>query len=589
MEIRKKRLTVLLFLIIIIPTTILLFLKVNSLNNETNTLDSNNNANEDSIDINIDELMNVPYVSENISLIAVGDFLLDRNIGNRMKETNDYHFPIENTKDILRSGDLTFCNIECPICEGAKIGITQVTFRADPETVEALTYGGFDVISLANNHTMDFGEDCLIKTFDYINEAYIEYVGAGKNIQEARTPLIKEIKDTTIAFLAYNDSDVVPSYYFASENSAGTNEMDISRLQEDIGKIKNGEYGDVDLIIVSMHSGTEFTPIPNSRQTSFARAAIDAGAEIVLGHHPHAVQHIEQYNGKYIVYSMGNFVLDQMRWENCTKELLLNLSISKDKVTEVEVIPLRMKKFCETNVAFGAEKADILNIINFDTETKPYISCEDGIYSEKQRDILINLDSNTNENETTENTIEIRNEQKIWNIDEERQLNVVNVNNRIYLIENNEIIYRFRNDWIITDFATGDVNDNGSEELAVSFWRVGDNGQKFGDLEGSRFNKRGNHIFIFSFENNQLNKLYSSSTISLPIVDLKISDLDQDGKEELITLNGKYEDYDNNNLKGNKIYIWEWNNETFSNKFESSEMEIETMWISRNMVYLETT
>lgn len=586
MKLKKKRAFITLSIVSIILISIIWIKVPGSPPIEEIKKDSKENTDEYP---SIEDLVSIPYSVRNTSLIAVGDFLLDRNIGNRMKEINNYHFPIENTKYILESADLTFCNVECPICEGSKVGITQVTFRADPETVEALIYGGFDIVSLANNHTMDFGQNCLIKTFDYINNAKIDYVGAGRNLEEARKPFIKEINDLKIAILAYNDSDVVPSFYFASENSAGTNMMDIDRMKEDINKLKQGEFGNIDLIIISMHSGTEFTPVPNSRQISFAHAAIDAGAEIVLGHHPHAVQHIEQYKGKYIAYSMGNFVLDQMRWDNCTKELLLNISLSKNAVEEVEVIPLRMKKFCETNVAVGTEKDDILEIINFQTELHPYITFKDGSYIQKERDILSNLvtDDDITQELPEENLNSSK--KKRWIVEGEQLLEVVKFEKHLYIIQNNEIIWKLRKDWSITDFEIGDFDNDKTDELAIVLWRVGDHGESFDNQETKRGYKYSNHMFIFDFSDGEVKTTWGSSTIESPIIDLDIADIDNDGNSELIALQGTYEDFDTNQLTGKTISIWEWNEEGFSNEFRSKKLEIKSMWISRNMIYLTTS
>lgn len=586
MKLRKKRIIIITLLVV----SIILISKLWTKTHSSTSIEEIKEVNQKSIDDypSVEDLTSIPYYVKSTSLIAVGDFLLDRNIGNRMKELNNYHFPIENTKYILESADLTFCNVECPICEGSKIGITQVTFRADPETVEALIYGGFDIVSLANNHTMDFGKNCLIKTFDYINNAKIDYVGAGRNLEEARKPFIKEINDLKIAFLAYNDSDVVPSFYFASENSAGTNMMDIDRMKEDINKLQQGEFGDIDLIIISIHSGTEFTPVPNSRQISFAHAAIDAGAEIVLGHHPHVVQHIEQYQGKYIVYSMGNFVLDQMRWENCTKELLLNISLSKNAVEEVEVIPLRMKNFCETNVAVGAEKDDILEIINFQTELQPYITFKDGKYIQNERDILSNLTiDSSNAQETLEEKLNSH-EKKRWIIEGEQLLEVVKFEKHLYIIQNDKIIWKLRKDWSIADFEIGDFDNDKNDELAIVLWRVGDHGKPFDGQETKRGYKSSNHMFIFDFSDGEVRTNWGSSTIDLPIVDFDIADIDNDGNNELVVLQGTYKDFDENQLAGKTISIWEWNAEGFSNEFRSEKLEIEDMWISRNMVYLTT-
>lgn len=516
----------------------------------------------------IAELREVSSPSKFISLIAVGDFLLDRNVGNRMKEINDYYFPIRNTKDLLESADITFCNVECPICEGRKIGITETSFRADPETVQTLVYGGFDIVSLANNHTMNFGGDCLVKTFSYLNEAGIDYVGAGSNFEDSHKPLIKTINVITLAFMAYNDSDVVPSYYFANENSPGTNKMDIPQLQRDVEKIHNGEYGNVDLIILSMHSGTEYTAIPNQRQIQFARAAVDAGVDIVLGHHPHNVQHIEQYKGKYIIYSMGNFVLDQMRWVDCTKELLLNITISKKSIFEVEVIPIRMKNFCETNIAEGYEKQEILEIINYETVSQPYIYFDDNEFKISQRDILKNNDIENNTRKTS-----IKNKNISWAMSNSESLNVVFYENVLYIIQNESIIWSSNKKMSVSDFEIGDFDNDNLDELLVSYW----------EEEESRLM---NKISMFKYTNQKVTEVWKKETEDTPIIDIEISDIDKNGDNDIVLIEGNYNDFKNDVYKGNSVHIYEFKDNELSTKSISDICNIENVWINRNMVYL---
>jgi len=152
----------------------------------------------------------------------------------------------------------------------------------------------------------------------YLSEAKISYIGAGNNEEEAHRPKVFEIKGIKIAFLAYNDSDVVPLSYEAIKDHPGTAFMKKGKMQEDVKKTKAIS----DYLIVSMHSGTEYAKAPNQRQINFAHEAIDAGADLVIGHHPHVIQGTEEYKGKYIIYSLGNFVFDQM-WSKATREGLV--------------------------------------------------------------------------------------------------------------------------------------------------------------------------------------------------------------------------------------------------------------------------
>lgn len=191
-------------------------------------------------------------------------------------------------------------------------------------------------MSLANNHTPNYGQAGLQDTFDALDQAGIDYVGAGIDAARAHQPIIKTVNHIKIGWLAYNDSDVVPASYAAAETHAGTALMDITQMQNDALALKN----QVDLIIISMHSGTEYQFTPNSRQTAFARAAIDAGADLIIGHHPHVVQSTEYYQDKLIIYSLGNFVFDQMWSQETRQGLIAEIVLNKRGVQSVEYHPV---------------------------------------------------------------------------------------------------------------------------------------------------------------------------------------------------------------------------------------------------------
>lgn len=160
--------------------------------------------------------------------------------------------------------------------------------------------------------------------------------------------ITEEGKPFKVGFLAYNDADVVPESYHAATDHAGSNIMEIQKLKEDISQ--NREM--VDLLVISMHSGTEYAKTANSRQTEFARAAIDNGADMVIGHHPHVLQPIEVYKGKYIFYSLGNFIFDQP-WPDTKQSVLARMKIAAVyddqkwhiKSFQPEIKPLAIQNF----------------------------------------------------------------------------------------------------------------------------------------------------------------------------------------------------------------------------------------------------
>ncbi|MBM3281555.1 MAG: CapA family protein [Candidatus Harrisonbacteria bacterium] len=281
-------------------------------------------------------------VEAEVTMVAVGDVMLSRTVGKRMQQYG-YDYPFRKTESFLRGADITFGNLETSITPGEPVRPYEMSFRADLEAAEALQEAGFSILSLANNHVPNFGKKGLLDTFEALYKVGIEYVGAGRNSEEANRPVIITTKGIRFAFLAYNDPDVVPQVYEAGRVRAGTAFMRIEKMQEAVRAARV----QADIVIVSMHSGREYEEKPNKSQTEFARSAIDAGAEMVIGHHPHVVQTMEQYKGKYIFYSLGNFVFDQM-WSFETRAgLALKIFFTKKGVKKIDFYPTMIYDFAQ--------------------------------------------------------------------------------------------------------------------------------------------------------------------------------------------------------------------------------------------------
>ena len=161
-----------------------------------------------------------------VSILAVGDIMLSRSVETLMKNKNNWSLPFEKIKEITSSADIAFGNLETSIFPGRQIQTGEFAFRVDPQAIHGLLSAGFDVLSLANNHTPNFGEKGLINTFDVLKDNNIKYVGAGKNKAEASLPVIIEKNGLKFGFLAYSYSLYVSPSYFAKENFAGINPME---------------------------------------------------------------------------------------------------------------------------------------------------------------------------------------------------------------------------------------------------------------------------------------------------------------------------------------------------------------------------
>ena len=293
-----------------------------------------------------------------ISVVLVGDIMLNRGVEYMMKTegNGDFRFPFSKIAKDLKKADILFGNLEGPISDkGIKVG-SIYSFRAEPEAIEGLTFAGFNLISLANNHAFDYGrealEDCLAK----LSKAGIDYVGAGFNEGEAyggRTPVIKEIEGTKIGFLAY--TNLGPESWKASEKNSGIawiSEKDFEKIKKDIENAKS----QADILIVSLHAGEEYAAEPTQFQIEFSKVAIDAGADLVIGHHPHVVQKSEKYKDKWIFYSLGNFVFDQSFSQETMKGEILEILIKDGKINELIPKKIEINNYFQPEIATKEEQ-----------------------------------------------------------------------------------------------------------------------------------------------------------------------------------------------------------------------------------------
>ena len=281
-------------------------------------------------------------------LILTGDIMLNRRVELMMRTKNDYTFPFLNVNEDLRKADLVFGNLEGPLSDqGEKVG-SIYSFRANPEAIKGLQFAGFDILSLANNHSFDYGKEALEDTFTRLKAADIDYIGAGKNESEAYGELIKEINGVKIAFLAY--TNLGPESWQATSQGSGlawVGAKNLPKIKRDIQKAK----AQADILIVSLHAGEEYIASPSQFQIDFARSAIEEGADLVVGHHPHVVQKNEIYpstgSGQvgWIFYSLGNFVFDQSFSENTMKGQLVKVLIEDKKIKEVIPINVKINNF----------------------------------------------------------------------------------------------------------------------------------------------------------------------------------------------------------------------------------------------------
>ncbi|MFH0739852.1 MAG: CapA family protein [bacterium] len=278
-----------------------------------------------------------------IILMAVGDIMLERAVKYMIDKygKGDFNFAFANIKDYLSQADILFGNLEGPISSrGIKVG-SIYSFRFSPTSTLALKNAGFDILSIANNHMFDYQAVALADTMANLQKAGIDYVGAGLNEQEAFSLRIKEIQGTKVGFLGFEN-------FSPNSWKVGDGKIGMAWVGEDFSKIKeiiSQSKKQVDILAVSIHAGTEYQPLSNAFQKEFGKMAIDSGADLIIGHHPHVVEPLEKYNNGWIAYSLGNFVFDQYFSKETMEGGLLRVEIKNKKIDNVVLEKVRLNKY----------------------------------------------------------------------------------------------------------------------------------------------------------------------------------------------------------------------------------------------------
>ncbi|MFC1498553.1 CapA family protein [Verrucomicrobiota bacterium] len=300
-----------------------------------------------------------------LTLAAVGDIMLTRQVGEKIKEHGPF-YPFCYIADALKKFDIVFANLETPVTSRGQPSSKQcphITFRSDPSSVSGLKQAGVNIVSLANNHMVDYGDIGVLDTIDILSRHDIYCVGAGINEQEARRPAIIEKKGYKIAFLAYS-SAFQAGTYIASRHKAGGAQLILKDIQKDIRDI----IQKVDFVIVSLHWGIEYDDYPVPVEMDIARRIIDAGAALVLGHGPHYIQGIEEYNNGKIVYSLGNFVFDEP-FQKSNESYIFGCTLGNSRIISSEILPVIINGEYQPLFAPIKVKQEIQNRIESLTES----------------------------------------------------------------------------------------------------------------------------------------------------------------------------------------------------------------------------
>jgi poly-gamma-glutamate synthesis protein (capsule biosynthesis protein) len=276
-----------------------------------------------------------------ITIIATGDVIPARSVNYEMAIRNDYTYPFLRTYKFTRAADLTLINLESPLIDGCAVTNSGLTFCGDPRGVQGLKLAGVDIANLPNNHIGNYGIPAIHETEQHLTAAHIDWDGFGHIVY-------KEVKGVRFAFLGFN----------------GVGEtIDTAEMAKEVRHARTR----ADVVVVSYHWGREYTSVPltapgiaDQDPRQIAHLTIQAGADLVIGNHPHWVQGVEMYHGKFIAYAHGNFVFDQM-WSIETRQGVIGTyTFYGKKLISVRYRPVMIENYAQPHFLSAADGAPIL-------------------------------------------------------------------------------------------------------------------------------------------------------------------------------------------------------------------------------------
>lgn len=300
-----------------------------------------------------------PTVEPVTTLLFTGDVIPARCVHTEvMARGGDWRLPFEALHDILAGADVTIGTLDSAISDTVRPTGCVETFSLGSvaAVADGLQYAAYDVMSHAANHIKDGGEQAMLDTIANLKAAGIQPTGSGANLYEARAPAVVVRNGVSFAFLGYDD---IAPYYWATDTTSGAAPVDASTIAEDIMNAR--KYAQV--VVILPQWGVEYTSVPSERQREFARVAIAAGADLIVGNHPHWVQGHETIDGTFVAYALGNFVFDQ-DWSAETQQgALLEVTFTGTRITGTRYIPIRIHERFQPRLAEGAEADAIIRRI----------------------------------------------------------------------------------------------------------------------------------------------------------------------------------------------------------------------------------
>ena len=454
-----------------------------------------------------------------VEVIATGDIMLGRGV-------STVAAPLSLAASWLRSADVTLGNLECVIAEAGSVRPGPYRLRAPLSALPALAEAGFDVLTLANNHGLDFGPRALSEMAGRLEVAGIATAGAGPDAASAARPLLREVAGLRLAFLAFNQ---VPDPAAAPGEAGWT-----VAAWDQVSAVDtiSAARAQADGVIVLIHWGREFDLHTDLAQRADARTMVDAGADLVIGHHPHVVQGTELIGGGFVAYSLGNLVFDQQQ-EGTRQGLALRAFFDKEGLRAVQALPVSSGP--RPSLIEPGEASSLLARARLPLSRTGFACDQDGC-----RPTAVPQDPAGGLFRA--GSIDLTGDGHPEQVQLLRQ--------QITIFEGGTAVWSSPPEWRVVDAALGDPNDDGRGEVFLAFWRPDGPG-----LEGS-------HPFIVGHRRGAYRVLWGGSAVDHPILEVELADVDGDGVHDLVVLAERPE--------GRAVSLWHWHGWGFSEVWRSA-------------------
>jgi poly-gamma-glutamate synthesis protein (capsule biosynthesis protein) len=448
-----------------------------------------------------------------IELIAVGDVMLGRGVSNEPR-------PLAAAAPWLRTADVALANLECVIAAGGTPRPGPYRLPAPLSAVGTLREAGFDLLGLANNHALDLGPEGLAETVHRLQKVGIATVGAGPDAGAAMQPLIREIDGLRLALLAFN---AVPDPEDGPAEGGWTPaRWDRTRAAAAVAAVRP----QVDAVVVSLHWGYEYDLRPDPAQREAAQALLDAGADLVVGHHPHVVQGTQISGDRFVAYSLGNLVFDQAQGET-QQGLALRAFFDAQGLRAVQALPLRAG--LHPRLLALDEAASLLSRVQPPARRAGFAcdgaTCHPVDVPQTPKTGLFQAGAADLTGDGVPEQVRLAGEQ-------------------VFVSQNGVEVWRGLPQWRVLDLALGDPNDDGRQEILLALDRP--------DPEGIARS----HPFIVGYREGAYRVVWGGSAVADPIREVELDDVDGDGVQELIVLEARGED--------RVVAVWRWHGWGFS-------------------------